>query len=379
MGLHESYPAYGGSGPSDFRLGIALGTVATVFMVLRVYVRLRMNKFGTTALIWSLVAWLFTAITQIFGILSILHGLGNHITIVIEVGELRNFLLYTWITVFFFNLAIPTGKVAVAAFLVEMNSQSNPKIRRSLIVVAALNIIFNIPQVLLVWVQCSPPNALWDPLRQSQCDHGKSVYYTYFVGAVAAISDIYLAIIPITVLIPLRIDKKLKWGLSFLMGCGVFAGAAAIVRTWAAKFIMSEDSSYGAGILFRWGEVEEWIVLITMSIPPVWPLFRPLTHRFIRSTVNRSQPQYKQNGDYGNYGSTTRGNQSIAPPVVTTTISISSQKGATASATMAGPSSSADSLTRFGEEAETPHTIFSHNGDPEGWVEMSHFKEQNRI
>jgi hypothetical protein len=68
---------------------------------------------------------LFTTITQIFGILSILHGLGNHITIVIEVGELRNFLLYTWITVFFFNLAIPTGKVAVAAFLVEMNSQSS--------------------------------------------------------------------------------------------------------------------------------------------------------------------------------------------------------------------------------------------------------------
>jgi hypothetical protein len=60
---------------------------------------------------------------------------------------------------------------------------------------------------------------------------------------VAAISDFYLAIIPITMLVPLRIDKKLKWGLSFLMGCGVFAGVAAIVRTWAAKFIMSEDSS----------------------------------------------------------------------------------------------------------------------------------------
>jgi hypothetical protein len=134
----------------------------------------------------------------------------------------------------------------------------------------------------------------------------------------------------------------------------------------------------GVGILFRWGEVEEWIVLITMSIPPVWPLFRPLTHSFIRSTANHSQPQYKQNGYYGNYGSTTRGNQSSAPPIVTTTISISSQKGAAASATTAGPSSSADSLSRFGDEPETPHTILSHNGDPEGWVEMSHFKEQHR-
>lgn len=57
MGLSESYPAYGGRGPSDLRLGLGLGSVATVLMILRVYVRLRVNKFGTTALIWSLVAW----------------------------------------------------------------------------------------------------------------------------------------------------------------------------------------------------------------------------------------------------------------------------------------------------------------------------------
>lgn len=46
-------------------------------------------------------------------------------TLIIEVGQLHNFLKFTWITVFFFNLAIPTGKVAVAAFLIEMNGQSS--------------------------------------------------------------------------------------------------------------------------------------------------------------------------------------------------------------------------------------------------------------
>jgi hypothetical protein len=122
-------------------------------------------------------------------------------------------------------------------------SHLDPKIRKSLITVAVLNIVLNIPQVLMVWFQCTPVTALWDPLQQDKCDHRKSVYYTYFVGAIAALSDIYLAIVPIHMLIPLRIDRKLKWGLSFLMGCGVFAGVAAVVRTWAAKFILSEDSS----------------------------------------------------------------------------------------------------------------------------------------
>ncbi|CAI7655499.1 unnamed protein product [Penicillium glandicola] len=395
MGLHESFPAYGGRGPNDLRLGITMGVIATIFMAMRVYVRLRINKFGTTALIWALIAWLLTTITQIFGVISVLHGLGNHITIVNEVGELRNYLLFTWITVFFFNMAIPIGKVAVAAFLIELNSQSNPKIRRSLIVVAALNIILNIPQVLMAWFQCSPPSALWDPLRQNQCNHTTSVNYTYFVGAVAAVSDFYLAIIPVTMLVPLRIDKKLKWGLSFLMGCGVFAGAAAIVRTWAASFIVSADSSCallltiicnktewfandptdGVGILFCWGEIEEWVVLITMSIPPVWPLFRPLTHGFVKSMSNRSQPQYNY-PDYGHSSPMTRGNKSDRP-IVTTTISISSHNGVARTADTVNASSS-DSLSRFKEEPETPHTLLGHNGDPEGWVEMAQFKEQKR-
>ena len=123
--------------------------------------------------------------------------------------------------------------------------RADPKIRRSLIIVAAFNIVINIPQVILAWFQCTPPSALWDPLRQNQCNHTTAVHYTYFVGAVAALSDFYLAIVPVTMLAPLQIDRKLKWGLSFLMGCGVFAGAAAIVRTWATKFIMSGDSSCG--------------------------------------------------------------------------------------------------------------------------------------
>ena len=94
-------------------------------MILRVYVRLRINKFGTTALMWALLAWGLTTMTQTFGIISVLYGLGNHLTVVAETGQLHNFLLFTWITVFFFNLAIPTGKVAVAAFLMEMNQQTS--------------------------------------------------------------------------------------------------------------------------------------------------------------------------------------------------------------------------------------------------------------
>lgn len=57
MGLKESFPAYGGRGPNDVRTGIALAVITTIIIVLRIYVRLRINKFGTVALIWTLVSW----------------------------------------------------------------------------------------------------------------------------------------------------------------------------------------------------------------------------------------------------------------------------------------------------------------------------------
>ena len=210
---------------------------------------------------------------------------------------------------------------------------------------------------------------MFDVTRQHQCNYRINQSYTYFVGAVAALSDFYFAIIPITMLVPLRLDMKLKWGLSFLMGCGVFAGVAAIVRSWAAKFITSADppckdhpssnalgrrqqltaNADGDGILFLWGEIEEWVVLIAMSIPPIWPLFRPLFQRVIKTTTSQSwSRRYKQ--DYGAQSSAlaspTAG--TFPPPRITTTISISSNKEA-----LPSPGHNAQ-FTKFGAIDEQP-------------------------
>ena len=57
MTLQERFPAYGGRGPGDLRLGLGLGVTATVLIFLRVYVRVRINRLGTRALIWALLAW----------------------------------------------------------------------------------------------------------------------------------------------------------------------------------------------------------------------------------------------------------------------------------------------------------------------------------
>jgi hypothetical protein len=129
----------------------------------------------------------------------------------------------------------------------------------------------------------------------------------------------------------------------------------------------------GVGILFRWGEVEEWLVLITMSIPPVWPIFRPFTHRFIKSTITGSKRKSYMYNYKQPYSTTAVGDQSPGfppprspgfPPMVTTTISISSAKD--------GGSTIVPSETgsRVSNE-RVPHDILHDKSYSTTWVELS--------
>lgn len=129
----------------------------------------------------------------------------------------------------------------------------------------------------------------------------------------------------------------------------------------------------GVGTLFLWGEVEEWIVLITMSIPAIWPLFRPSTSRFVKSSLSRSNRRgYNSNC---NCNCRCHSNQPQSPsvvsdqspgsrlPLVTTTISVSSIKGGR-TAPVAVPVSS-ESSSRGSDEKVPP---LGKGKDAQSWV-----------
>ncbi|KAF2229101.1 hypothetical protein EV356DRAFT_437826, partial [Viridothelium virens] len=280
MDLYKHYHAYGGRGPTCVRVGLSLGTLATILIILRIYVRLRINRTGTTALLWAIATWILSVTTEVFTILAALHGLGNHMTVIIEEGQAQNFLKFTWLTVFFFHIGIPTGKTAVAVFLMEIIGLAYVKMRWILMSIAAMNYLISVPIAIYSQLHCNPINALWNPLKQQQCNTHMYVLLSYVSGSIAALSDILLALLPIYILWSLQIDRKLKQVLCVLLSLGIVAAIAAIVRTWATSFLEGEDASYHLGILFEWGQVEGWLVLIAMSVPPTWPLVKPYYERF---------------------------------------------------------------------------------------------------
>lgn len=160
-------------------------------------------------------------------------------------------------------------------------------------------------------------------------------------------------------------------------------------------------TSDGVGMLFLWGSLEEWLVLVAMLIPPIWPLFRPFVQRFVKISTSHSRSrQYKQN--YAQSSAT--GGPSLAskmaPPRINTTVSVSSHAGP-----LPSPSSKVR-LSKYGElieestdspvETETSTAVDEESADTKrnslqvvdnirnskklqsGWVELRDLNGQGR-
>ncbi|KAI9651517.1 MAG: hypothetical protein M1831_000791 [Alyxoria varia] len=274
--LWDMPPTYGGNGPSLLKLGWALGAIATTIIILRIYTRIKVTSVGNWALFWALVAWTLTMLVQCFGTLAIHNGVGNHIEIIAENGRLEQYLLYTWIAITFFHPACAFSRVSVASFLLEIQSQTNNrKIRYSLWFVGITNVLLALPFIYLCWVQCDPVPQFEKHVLPGECATlHQVVVYSEFQGSWSIASDLFLATVPMYIIWPLQMNKRLKIGVISLMSLGIFASIASILRTASTRKLEGEDPSFSTGTLFLWGIVEEWVLVIVLNIPPVWPLVR---------------------------------------------------------------------------------------------------------
>ncbi|KAI9720481.1 MAG: hypothetical protein M1828_005652 [Chrysothrix sp. TS-e1954] len=275
-------------------LGVAWGLASfcTILMILRVFTRLRVSALGTPALCWALFAWIWTFVGVIFATFAVKYGLGKHLDDVEAEGNTSKFLLWSWLLMFIFNVAMPLGKVAAASFLLALHAQTHAKRRYLIHFIGWSNIILAIPNWVLFWIHCGPDaSAMWDPTRQADCHVGTSLKYTMFLGGWAALSDFVLAFIPTALIWPLMMDAKVKFALCVLMGIGVVAGALTIVRTVLVLRLFDADISYNLADLVVWAEAEKWLVLISTSIPPIYPLFRPWLEKTFSSKSTSTKPR----------------------------------------------------------------------------------------
>ncbi|KAH9908509.1 hypothetical protein F4778DRAFT_717446 [Xylariomycetidae sp. FL2044] len=289
-------------GPSIIAATTAVTSVATVFVIARLYVRGRLLsklQVDDYLIVISIICgWLSTA----FAITSVKSGNGRHIQF-LENDQLSGAVLWTMVGFLpgIWSFALP--KIAAVALLTRlMNPSKRQRIFLWTISISCMVILTGC--IFLLFAQCTPSRAQWDfSIKEKTCwDPYVLVDYSIVAGSISALVDFYLAVYPGIVLFQLQMNIKKKIALSVSLGLGSIAGIVAIYKSTRIPGLASSDFTYDTADLTIWTCIEGSTIVIGTCIPTL----RPLAEKLLGTRA------FGSSGDrygYKNYGSSKSGQQ----------------------------------------------------------------------
>lgn len=206
-------------------------------------------------------------------------------------------LKYFWTSASVGLVGIWSAKVAIIALLLAVKGPNQKKRGYFLHFLWFSNILFIIVLISLIYNQCDPHDAIWDisKIEYANCRlKPVAIKFGYAQGAWSGLTDIALALYPISVVWKLQTSLKMKIGFCVLMGGGLMyvaptlrlcrtplilhsAAISVALRSYYIKTLSdSIDVTYAFTDFMIWGGTELWLVIILGSIPPLRPLFAKL-------------------------------------------------------------------------------------------------------
>jgi hypothetical protein len=94
-----------------------------------------------------------------------------------------------------------------------------------------LQVVFAMASVFIIFLQCTPTEALWNPSVAGKCwDAAIFNDFSYWVSAYTTMTDIVLAIVPITVFWKLQMPFSTKLGVCIMMGLTLLSAIVTIIK-----------------------------------------------------------------------------------------------------------------------------------------------------
>ncbi|KAK5110423.1 hypothetical protein LTR62_005774 [Meristemomyces frigidus] len=276
--------------------------IATVFVILRLWVRIKVRKaFGLDDGIVAAATVFLIAYAVVCHIATI-HGLGRHVAYVatlptgpkdlIEVGFLAELAQVLAV------LSCTLGKTSFAVTLLRIVVQ--PTIKYILwFIIISMNAV-NVLVCILVYAQCKDPRHLWNPEIPGHC-LPPSIFtnLSLFVGAYSGAQDFVLALLPWVFIMQLQMNYREKLAIALAMSLGVFAGATAIVKTtYLVALSKKTDFTWALPPLFWWAAAEDGLTIVACSIPVLRPLLKVVMNgsTFRKTSDRDGKPRTSRSG-----------------------------------------------------------------------------------
>ncbi|KAI0884257.1 uncharacterized protein GGS22DRAFT_21179 [Annulohypoxylon maeteangense] len=292
--------------PTDSNGGALVATAITMLIFswlsvsLRSFVRARLtNGFQWDDWIMLLSQLNFTA-SCVLILVGVQDGLGKHNKSLDQFHEIQA-LMYQAIATATYVLNMWLIKLSIGIFLLRLATQKRYKytLYASIVIVSIWSV------VLFFWniFQCNPVAAQWDYtiLANDPTSHCVSadeiVDAAYALSVMNILSDWMYALIPIPMLWSVKMSAQAKLTVVVVLGLGIFASIATLVRLkFLADLTDMADILHAGTDAMVWTLIEPGVAIVASSLVTIRPLLRLWKIKGFGST-GQSHPtnQYNSN------------------------------------------------------------------------------------
>ncbi|CAD6448721.1 bfacc8e6-d0f7-475e-9eea-555e3dd6eaca [Sclerotinia trifoliorum] len=164
--------------------------------------------------------------------------------------------------------------------------------------------VWTIATFIVGCIQCRPLKAAWDPLTKGKClDANIITNFAYAISAQTIFFDWLFALLPIPMLWGLNMSCQLKVSIVIILGFGIIASSATIVRfKYLVALVKVGDSLYYITPLYLCSTIELALAIIAASISTLRPLLcRWHILGFSNDRSSDPAPGGPRSGSWGGY------------------------------------------------------------------------------
>ncbi|KAJ6090173.1 hypothetical protein N7486_008988 [Penicillium sp. IBT 16267x] len=261
-----------------------IGWVFTGIAIAAVFLKL-INRMGSKGHGWDDFFIFFSLALSIIATACVSYmatlGLGRHTAAVVaEHGMARYEKVAFWQVIAFpFNIgAFSFPNISIAILIVHL-LDPNPLRKWLLYTMVIFQVIFAMISVFIAFFQCKPTAKMWNPTLDGTC-WSSDVFddFSYWVSAYTTMTDIILAIVPISAVWKLQMPFSTKLGVCIMMGLTMLSAIVTIVKATYLHLYTDltnhTDPLWAVIPLVIWGLIEQNVVIIAACIPTLRPFFR---------------------------------------------------------------------------------------------------------
>ncbi|KAI8966161.1 hypothetical protein F5Y11DRAFT_214906 [Daldinia sp. FL1419] len=194
-------------------------------------------------------------------------------------------------------------KLSIGIFLLRLASQNRYKytLYASIVIVSIWSI------VLFFWniFQCNPVEAQWDYTILQKDSNARCVSAdeivnaAYALSVMSVLSDWLYALLPVPMLWSVKMTTQAKMTVIMVLGLGVFASIATLVRLkFLADLTDMADILHAGTDAMVWTLVEPGVAIVASSLVTIRPLLRLWKIKGFGGTSGQSRPTYRFNNSH---------------------------------------------------------------------------------